>query len=144
MADLRDSPEPAIESRFAIVEAFADGERVDPEALRAALADAAARDHFVDVVMMRDAVVSLEPAAFAAVAGTSPPPVHGRWLLAAAAGMVLSVAAGYVAGQRVVVPVSAAGGEVVLDVNDAPVAPAPTRSIVFEPGVNWTEVVKGR
>ena len=42
--------------RFDVIAAFADGERVDTGALRAALADEAGRDYLIDLVAMREIV----------------------------------------------------------------------------------------
>jgi hypothetical protein len=61
-----------------------------------------------------------------------------RWL---AAGVILAVSAGagYVYGQGSKVESAPPGAvEVVIDNRSAPQAPEPTRSIRFEPGVNWT------
>ena len=46
--------------RFEVITAFADGERVDPRALRAALADEAGRDYLIDLVAMREIVGQAE------------------------------------------------------------------------------------
>ena len=39
-----------------VIEAFADGEAVEPDRLKAALANEAARDHLVDVLLLRGLV----------------------------------------------------------------------------------------
>jgi hypothetical protein len=133
----------------AVIEAFIDGEAVDPRALRNALADAGARDHLVDLLLIRGAVGvlnnPLQAAARGAPASVSGPRARAKWLTAAAATVLVSLSVGYVAGQRLVAPAAPSAVEVVLPPTQAdPAAPAPTRSIAFTPGVNWTESSGGR
>jgi hypothetical protein len=45
------------QAHYEVIAAFADGERVDTTALRAALADEAGRDYLIDLVAMREIVV---------------------------------------------------------------------------------------
>ena len=45
-----------LHERFQVIAAFADGERVDTQALRTALADEAGRDYLIDLVAMREIV----------------------------------------------------------------------------------------
>jgi len=45
-----------------VIAAFVDGERVDVEALKRALADEAGRDHLVDLVALRELVREPQPA----------------------------------------------------------------------------------
>jgi hypothetical protein len=61
------------------------------------------------------------------------------WFTAAAA-VVFSLAAGYVAGQRTSVqtPPSSAM-ETIVDVGSTSMAPKPTRVVTLRPGVNWIE-----
>jgi hypothetical protein len=130
---------------YGIVEAFLDGELVDPSALRAALADRGARDHFVDLVVIRGAVHGLD--SLVMHAGTRPqgPLSRGKWLAAAAAALAVSVTAGYAAGQRAIASSDAPSTvEAVIEAESVPVAPPPTRSIAFKPGVNWTDSSGGR
>jgi len=82
-----------------VIDAFVDGERVDPAVLKEALSEAAGRDYFVDLWALRDAMqqdreVSADPRATAV---TSRPALR-RWLVAAA--LVACVAGGYAAGTR--------------------------------------------
>ena len=125
---------------LAVVEGLLDGARVDARALREALADPAARDHFVDLLVLRDAVAAMAPMDWSAtrVPTRSRKPV--LWLAAAAA-VIVSVLAGYFAGQRVTLaaPVSASAIEAVVMVDEAPAAPPATTVIPLRPGVNWTE-----
>ena len=124
---------------FAVVEAFLDGERVDSQALKAALADEAAREHFVDLVALREAVGSMAPGAWSA-SGRAVGRDHVRWFAAAAA-VVVSLTAGYFAGQRTEAstgtPPSAV--EAVIQFERRPTAPTPTQVISLRPGINWTE-----
>jgi hypothetical protein len=143
MTNDRETNSGFLSSSHAVVEALLDGEGVDPQALKDALADPAARDHFVDLLVLRDAVSSLGAPAVAAPAPRSTMATGARWLAAAAA-VVLCVAAGYFAGQRVVTPVSAQTVEALVLAPAAPAAPEPTRVITLRPGVNWTETEEGR
>ena len=129
---------------FAVVEAFLDGERIDAQGLKDALADAAAREHFVDLLVLREAVGSMAPGAWSADAR---PGARGRvrWFAAAAA-VVMSLTAGYFAGQRVVASPGppASTVEAVIQFERPPAAPAPTQVIQLRPGINWTESSGGR
>ena len=134
------------EDPLVIVEAFLDGERVDAGALERALSDAAARAHFVDLLKLRDVVAMMTPVDAAGASGQSGRFRGVRWIAAAAA-VVLSLGAGYFAGQNAHVAEAAAPAVesvVNLDAPPAARAPAPTRIIRLEPGVNWTERVEGR
>ncbi|MEZ5319497.1 MAG: hypothetical protein R2752_19010 [Vicinamibacterales bacterium] len=138
-----------------VIEAFADGERVDAEALMAALADARGRAHFVDVLVLRELV---DPRAGVGL------PVSGRggevvrsgasWssrfvAVAAAAALVVSLGAGFAVGWGLAGRAAAGRGGAPASATPAgtplpPIeAPAPTRVIRFEPGVDWTEGTGG-
>jgi hypothetical protein len=133
-----------VDPAFAVVEAFLDGERVDAQTLKHALADADAREHFVDLLALREAVGSMAPGAWSADgrAGARP---HVRWFAAAAA-VVLSLTAGYFAGQRAVASTEppASSVQAVIQFERPPAAPAPTQVISLRPGINWTENSGGR
>jgi hypothetical protein len=133
-----------IDGAFAIVEALLDGERVDSQELKNALADAAAREHFVDLVALREAVGSMAPSAWSAD-GRAGARVRVRWFAAAAA-VVMSLTAGYFAGQRAVASTesSSSAVEAVIQFERPPAAPAPTQVISLRPGINWTENSGGR
>jgi len=122
---------------FEVVDAFVDGERVDPAALTRALEDPAGRAYFVDAWLIRDGVQDE-----LAVEETAPPPrqvpaSRRPWLLAVSAA-VICLAIGYAVGNRVPragVPDVPAAIPTVVDVKPAPVsfpAPAPTRVIRLE------------
>jgi hypothetical protein len=121
-----------------VIEAFVDGEPVDPASLKTALADAAGRDLLVDLLVLRGLVAgqwAARPAASAA------PRSRGSrlWLAAAAATVAaFGVLGGYVAGShRVANPVTGPAA-----LTAAP-APAPTHVFRLENGVDWNERVGG-
>lgn len=106
-----------------VIDAFMDGETVDPAALKAALADEAGRDYLVESLALRDVV----DAADAADVVPFQPRRPKRWMAAAAA-VVLAATVGYY-GRAVTTRPAA-------DLVDAP---APTRIIELEAGVHWSE-----
>jgi hypothetical protein len=121
-----------------VIEAFIDGEPVDPPRLKAALAEEEGRDLLVDLLVLRGLVAG--QAALRPAASETPAPVRrSRLRLAAAAAAIagVSVLGGYLAGSRrppdVTQPVAVSG---------AP-APAPTHIIRLENGVDWNEKVGG-
>jgi len=122
-----------------VIEAFADGEPVDPAALDRALADPGGRAHLIDVIVLRKLVK--RSSASVVTAGATRRPLR----LVAAAALIVLVAgtAGYLAGVRSPAPrpaVAKTPAETALA--DAPPPappPAPTVVIRFKPGVDWTE-----
>ena len=121
----------------AIVEAFADGEPVDRAALSAALADPAAREHLLDVLILRDAIGSMTAPRWQR---SQPRRFRAPWLAAAAA-VLLSVIAGYYAGHQAIAADPAhTTVETSIDLSISPAAPAPTRVVTLQPGVGWTDV----
>ena len=121
------------------IDALVDGEIVDTQALRIALDDPAIRDYLVEVLRMRQLTREIGPARFSVAATPRRQlPRAARWL-AAAVILAVGAGAGYVYGQTSRDgAVAAAAVEVVVGNPSAPAAPAPTRVIRFEPGVNWT------
>jgi hypothetical protein len=120
-----------------------DGEAIERERLRVALADADARDYFVDALVIRQAARELAPPV--PLASTKRPRAPWtRWLAAAvvlATVGAAGVGGGYTWARRTIdVP---APVETVMDVSPRTIAPAPTKVIHLQPGVNWTpEVVR--
>lgn len=121
-----------------VIEAFVDGEFVDPPQLKAALAEEAGRDLLIDLLVLRGLVAgqaALRPATPEAPAGSR---VSRLRLLAAAAGIAgLGLFGGYLAGSHRPSPVAApatVGGAA---------APAPTHIIRLENGIDWNEKVGG-
>jgi hypothetical protein len=146
MTDQIEIGEPVARHSHLILEALLDGERVDPAELKEALADPAARDHFVDLLTLREAVGRLDAIVLNAARNRG---VGSAWRpkrLAAAAAIVLaSLTTGYFVGQRVLAQsIDPPTVEAVVELNGAPPAPQPTRSIALTPGVNWTDSPGGR
>ena len=112
-----------------IIAAFVDGERVDPEALKTALETPEGRDYLVEMIALHEVVThELIPPAVAPARPSS------RWLLAAAAAIVLSLAGGYSLGHRA----TPADGNAALSAPSADaVAPPPTRVIEVRPGSSY-------
>ena len=131
-------PNPASDDAYLVVAALADGEPVDPGALKLALDEPAVREYLVDLIAVRHAVGSLDE--LSAVRWHERAPFRSRigWLSAAAA-VLVSLTAGYVAGQRTVAAAPAPVVETVVHLENATIAPKPTRVIPLRPGVNWTE-----
>jgi hypothetical protein len=122
-----------------IIESFLDGEPVDSEALRAALDHAEARDHLIELLVLREGVRAMAPVAW--TGRTSVEHAVGarvRWL-AVAAGLIICLTAGYYTGQRTVTAAEPPYIETSVGLESSPAAPQPTRTIKLEPGVNWTE-----
>lgn len=140
--DGRESADPR-EQSYVVVAALADGEPVEPEALKTALDDPAVREYLVDLIVLRQSVGSMSEL----------PPVQWRerrsflsragWMAAAAA-IAMSLAGGYVAGQRTVEAAPAPSVETFVDFSASASAPKPTRVVPLQPGVNWTEKVEGK
>lgn len=133
-------PEPVAEP-YAVVEAFLDGEAVDPRRLRHALDEPGVRDHLVDLLVLREGVRTMTPASWTSTHGTDGSRL--RWLAAAAA-VLVALSAGYYTGQRTVAASESLGGEAVVAVESAPAPPPPTQVIRLEPGVNWTDGPAGK
>jgi hypothetical protein len=138
-----------MDSSFEILDAFVDGETVDPVALKQALADAAGRDYFVDAWLLRG-LVQDEIASDAAPSSPHTRTPMRSWLIAATIAGVCLVG-GYMAGARFTgVLVSrqgtpAAPAETVSAPasQSFPVPPA-TRVIRLELDPNWNETAGGR
>ena len=125
--------------QFVDIDAFLDGEPVDRRGLRSALEDPAARDYLIEALFLRQITRDMGPARFT-IPGT-PRGAIVRRLRWVAAALIVAVSAGagyaYGKGSRGTDP-SNGYFEVVFDHRAAPPAPEPTRTIRFEPGVNWT------
>jgi hypothetical protein len=143
MTPVDDRDPPAPDRLLLVVESFLDGEHVDLQELREALAEPAARDHLVDVLALRRDVWASGPHQWsAAYAKRESRRNSVTWMAAAA--VVLSLATGYLVGHRSP-PLQRvdAGVEVVMD-SPAPPPPQPTHIIALKPGVNWKETSGGR
>jgi hypothetical protein len=126
-----------MDGRFDIIDAFVDGEPVDPAGLKRALADADGRDYLVDAWLLRN-VVQDEMAQEASAPRAARPAARRPWLIAAALAAVCLVG-GYVAGTRFPgrpgsPPPTAAAPQIEAAAPPAPSfpAPLPTRVIRLE------------
>jgi hypothetical protein len=138
------SPSPSPDPSLLVVESFIDGESVDLGALKDALARPEGREHLVDLLALREAVWATAPRGFAVAERKRTRFERGvRWV-AVAAGVVLSLTTGYVAGHETAQPATESSS--VETIMIAPSAPLPeaTRVISLRPGVNWTETSGGR
>lgn len=113
--------------RFEVVAAFVDGERVDAQALKLALAQPDARDYLADLVALRELIGHSSVASAVAAARPS-----RRWLIGAAAAVVLSLGGGYALGLGLGLAPGHDGPAV-----SASVAPKPTRVIEVAPGASY-------
>jgi hypothetical protein len=145
--------------RFEIIDAFVDGELVDPGALKQALSEEAGRDHLVDAWLLRDAVQD-ELAADAPMPMPRPAARPRRpWALAAAVACV-SLISGYFVGVNLpnafqtpadTGATTTAGERQKSGVKPADInvpatsfpVPAPTRVIRLELDGNWREAGGG-
>jgi hypothetical protein len=130
-----------VETSLQVIDAFIDGERVDPNALKAALAESAGRDYFVDVWLMREAVHgegaadATPPVAPAAVLPRREP---RRWMVPVAAAIAGALVGGYAMGYRTTGGVTSStvpAQTPAITVSGPPSAfpvPAPTRVIQLE------------
>ena len=145
-----------MEQNLEILDAFVDGERVDPQALKRALSDPDGRDYLIDILALREGIrdgisddVALQ--AIGPVRSTSEFRSRFRWLSAAAV-IAVSLLGGYVLGQQTGRPATTTSASAITSVERpnvavAPVAtvpaPAPTHVIRLEPGVDWNEHIGG-
>jgi hypothetical protein len=141
---------PAPEGAYAVLDALLDGRPVQPQALRSALADADARDYFVDALVVRQMTRDAEEGAGSGAPSTFRTSGVGRarWL---AAGVVLAMctatafAIGQERGARTAGTVEPGAFVEVQTVSEpVPQAPAPTRVIRLTPGVNWAPATEGQ
>jgi hypothetical protein len=125
-----------------VIEAFVDGEAIDPAELKRALTDDRGRDYLIDLLALRAVVGG--PATARSLTAAAEPAFAGvrfawaRWLPAAAAIALIGGITGYVAGTR-----SAASPSPTATMLVVPSAPAPTRVIQLRNGVDWNEKAGG-
>jgi hypothetical protein len=118
--------------------AFIDGERVDADALRAALAVEEGRAYLVELAAMREIVAMPAtvpaPAARSSAGRTfgSSGMVSAKFLLAAAALVAVVGTAGFAIGRAQV------ERRIAIERAQADQAPAPTREVPAEAGVSWS------
>jgi hypothetical protein len=127
-----------------VIAAFADGEHVEADALKAALADEAGREYLVDVLALRG-LVSEAPASRAAA--IEPPKRSTAWrLVPIAALLVAGVSGGFAMGRQTTAGVTREPAPPAPMVTAQAIppelripAPAPTRVIKLETGTSWSE-----
>jgi len=115
---------------FEVIAAFVDGERVDAVALKAALAQPEGREYLADVVALREVIAHDGTAAGATIARPG-----RRWIVAAAASVMLSLAGGVALGHRWASTDAGVTGATAGTADVA--APAPTRVIEVAPGASY-------
>jgi len=125
-----------VNSELEIIDAFIDGQRVDGDALKRALADPEGRAYMVDAWLLREAIQEDETRASYAIAASAsrfrkPAP---RWLVAAAiTGSLLGgYATGRLSGRPAPLAVTPPATTVVAQPNPAFPVPAATRVIQLE------------
>jgi hypothetical protein len=125
----------------AVIAAFADGEPVDPAELTRALSEADGREHLIDLLVLRGLVGGQSASRPALMAPPARPAVSRlRWLSAAAALAGVCVLGGYLAGLGSAAAPPATPAAATTRPAAIPVsAPAPTRVIRLEKGVDWNE-----
>jgi hypothetical protein len=148
---MRDSRQSSVDSQITVVdsqitgiEAFADGEPVDPQALTEALSHSAGREHLIDLLVLRGLVGGQNTTRPVLISSRASGSVSRLRRLAVAASVAgISVLGGYVLGQRTTevprVPNAVTAAPDVVPVS----APAPTRIIRLENGVDWNERTGG-
>ena len=114
-----------------IIDAFVDGQRVDPATLESALADPAGRRYLTDLIALREVVRTPESTVVAS------PAAARRWRWMAVAACVVIAGGGYLAGVQIERQRSREAAAATSK------APAPTRVIELKPGVNWHETSGG-
>jgi len=114
-----------------VIDAFVDGERVDPAALKHALSDPAGRDYFVDVWMLREVVQHDPEIAVASRRPVAPPPQQRArpWMVAAA--LVAGLAGGYLVGSRL--PASSFSASPATVATTTTVRPTPAKDVFPAP-----------
>ncbi len=130
------------ESQEEILAAFADGEPVAAPTLAEALADPDGRAYMIDVLVLRG-LIDGRAAARSEFADPVPVATRWRWLTAAAVLATVCVFGGYSLGVRRTSQPADAVRPIVNPAVASASAPAPTRVIRFERGVDWTERVGG-
>jgi hypothetical protein len=123
-----------------VIEAFVDGEAVNPAGLRRALADDRGLDYLIDLHALRAVVggpATARPLTAAPVFARARL-AWARWLPAAAVVALIGGITGYVAGLYSTAPTVENSKAVVVSS-----APAPTRVIQLRNGVDWTEKAGG-
>lgn len=120
-----------MDTHFETIGAFIDGERVDADALRAALAIEEGRAYLVELAAMREIVAM--PATVAVPAQRSPIG-SAKWLLAVAAAILVVASGSFAVGQ------AAMERQLATERREAIKAPAPTREIPPEAAIESSTI----
>ena len=122
-------------SEMEIIDAFVDGERVDSEAIKRALATPEGRSYLIDAWLLREAMQEDQPriSSVAVLPKRSAGPAQ-RWLIAAgiAAGLIGGYATGRITGHDGQLPATPPATTVVAQPSPAFPVPAATRVIQLE------------
>ncbi len=121
--------DPTFTPEFETLAAFVDGERVDTAALKHALSTEHGRDYLVDLLATREVIAGPPPQLSVTPAAHDRRPTRGWWLVSAAA-VALAVAGGFALGSQQSTSSTMAAVQQ---------APAPTKVLTLETGVNWNE-----
>ncbi len=132
-----------MESELEVIDAFVDGERVDRDALMRALSGPAGREYLADLLELRECSSQL-PFMPALVPRPIRRVLPARWALAAS--LLVCALGAYAVGHQVgrsspLPPDRAAHltDRAAPMTTQAVTAPAPTRIIRLEPGIDWIE-----
>jgi hypothetical protein len=119
------------------IDALLDGEPVDRDVLRSTLEDSASRDYLIDALVLRQLALQMGPVHYEAPGAPRSPFARAvRWM-AATVILAAGAAGGYVYGLRSV-PLTGETWVQSPPATEHDQAPAPTQTIRFEPGINWT------
>ena len=133
-----------MDQHLEVISAFFDGERVDADVLRAALAIEEGRAYLVELAAMREIVATPAIAATAPVADSyvgrnfsSGSRWSAKFLLAAAALVAVVGTTGFALGRAEV------QRRLAIERAEANKAPEPTREVPADAGVSWTKSSTG-
>lgn len=137
-----------MDGRFEIIDAFVDGEAVDPAALKRALSEPEGRDSLIDAWLLRGVVQDEMALDAITPPRRAPVPARRPWVIAAAVAGVCLVG-GYVAGTRFPNAVGSRPAEAPPVETTAPPSssfplPPATRVIRLELDPAWTSNAGGR
>jgi len=123
-----------VNSEMEVIDAFVDGERVDSEAIKRALADPEGRAYLVDAWLLREAMQEDQARTAAAAPQARSARPAQRWLIAAgiAAGLIGGYATGRTTGRSTQLPAAPPATTAVVQPSPAFPVPAATRVIQLE------------
>ena len=121
------------------IDAFADGEAVDPGALKDALATPEGRDYLVDVLVLRQVVLHESSPVRSPAVGPMAAIPRRRWWPAVAALAGIAMMGGYYAGRQMTPAAALPAAEVAVPIAVPRAAPEPTSVIRLEDSADWTD-----